>query len=92
MFSVNAEDDLPTHVDGPLLIDLWSELVLLREIRASWARRSASEHVFVNDDSYNENARDLRVELHLGLQSYDWFSCHMTGTLTACCSVSRSAE
>jgi hypothetical protein len=30
-------EDILTYVDGALLIDLWQELVLPREIRAAWA-------------------------------------------------------
>ena len=30
------EDDLLRYVDGALLIDLWGELVLPREVRAAW--------------------------------------------------------
>lgn len=29
-------DDLATYIDGALLVDLWPELVLPREIRAAW--------------------------------------------------------
>lgn len=29
-------DDILTYVDGALLVDLWDELVLPREIRAAW--------------------------------------------------------
>lgn len=29
--------DLLTYVDGALLVDLWDELVLPRDVRAAWA-------------------------------------------------------
>lgn len=32
-----AAEDLLTYVDGVLLVELWDELVLPREIRAAWA-------------------------------------------------------
>jgi len=31
------EDDVRAYVDGALLVDLWDELVLPREIRSAWA-------------------------------------------------------
>jgi hypothetical protein len=33
---VATADDVLTHIDGTLLVDLWPELVLPRNLRAAW--------------------------------------------------------
>ena len=30
-------DHIATYIDGALLVDLWSELVLPRDVRAAWS-------------------------------------------------------
>lgn len=42
-------DDLATYVDGALLVDLWPELVLPREIRAAWTPLIAAATDTVDD-------------------------------------------
>ncbi|MGH9248945.1 MAG: hypothetical protein ACRD0W_05450 [Acidimicrobiales bacterium] len=31
-------DDISTYVDGALLVDLWNDLVLPRDVRSAWER------------------------------------------------------
>jgi hypothetical protein len=42
-------DDLAAYVDGALLVDLWPELVLPREIRAAWTPHIAAATDIVED-------------------------------------------